>query len=498
MKRNQSIMLFSLSSLVLTAVHGYCADVPEKMNLSRKEAIELAIRHNLDLRNEALSNAMTEADAKRSHSLYNPVLSSTVSTAKSAFPGETFGVSSSYLSLGLSESLPIGGTVSAVTQTGWTNADSDLTSSSIKAWQSSVSLNLSQPLLKNFGTTITELTITLADTTLQDSLERFHGFVADTVLSVIISYNRLYTLHQALQSRQDALKSEQSMLDEINKRTTPGPKQPLEVANLQYAISQKMRELVDAERNLRDQEAGFRYMLGIESNVQLTPTDPPAIDEPGETEEQAVKSAMETRPDLKQYRLALKTAQLQERVSHHQVLPDLNFTASGSLIGTAGGFAHSYDQITEGKAWSLGLQFSMPVGNTAAVNDYRRSVIRVEQAQNQVHALEWKIRNDVQADLRALISARLQRQTTEQGLKFAEQRKAEYQKHARAGEGTVQDAINAENDLVAARNAQRDAAEAFSDAVTRLWRDSGLLLAHQGVQIEKAKPIEVTSPAGAK
>lgn len=61
----------------------------------------------------------------------------------------------------------------------------------------------------------------------------------------------------------------------------------------------------------------------------------------------------------------------------------------------------------------------------------------------------------------------------------------------------MQDAINAENDLAAARNAELDASEAFSNAVAKLWRDSGLLLDHQGVRVDVAKP-ETLAGAGAR
>ena len=104
------------------------------------------------------------------------------------------------------------------------------------------------------------------------------------------------------------------------------------------------------------------------------------------TADQAVKMALELRPDLKQLRLALKTSELQERVARHQSLPDLSVTASGGFSGVAGAVGSTYQQIGDGKGryWSAGVQLSVPIGNTAASNDYRKSKIRTEQAQNQI------------------------------------------------------------------------------------------------------------------
>jgi outer membrane protein TolC len=228
----------------------------------------------------------------------------------------------------------------------------------------------------------------------------------------------------------------------------------------------------------------------MEAKTHIIPIDPPSRAEPPETEEQAVTTALELRPDLKQLRLALQASQLQERVARHQSLPDLSINASGGLTGTAGNLGSSFQQIREtpGTFWSAGIQFSVPFGNTFAGNDYRKSKIRTEQTRNQLRALTWKIRDDVEADMRALVSARLQMQMTDKSRLFAEQRLDEYRKLNRVGTASIQDVINAENDLTSARNAQMDAIEGFAYAVTKLWRDTGVLLDRQGVHIDKSYP----------
>ena len=134
------------------------------------------------------------------------------------------------------------------------------------------------------------------------------------------------------------------------------------------------------------------------------------------------------------------------------------------------------------------MQFSVPLGNTTAKNDYRRSKIRTEQVQSQIQALTWRIRNDVEADMRALISARLQIQMADKSGQAATQRLEEYRKNNQLGTATVQDVLNAENDFNFARNAQIDALETFANAVTKLWRDTGELLDRQGVNIDTSRP----------
>lgn len=487
---------------LLATGSGYGDDLPvkeTKLNLARGFAIKMAVSKNIDLRAETLNALMAETDLARTRGLYDAIFSVSGSGGISYVPGEPFFLTkNSTSSIALTQYLPTGGSIAASTQAGFTTAETNINRTSTTDWQSSVGITLSHPLLKNAGKETTELSITLAVNTLQDTLERFRSSATDTVLSVISSYNRLYTVRHVLESRVAALNSAQNLLDEISKKVKPGPQQKMELANAEFAIAQRRRDLVDAQRNVSDQEANLRYLIGIEEKIKIIPIDPPSREEPQETEEQAVKASMELRSDLNQLRMSLKSSQLQERVARHQTLPDLFLTASGGFSGIGDDFGSSFRKIGErpSRFWSASMQFSRPIGNTSAENDYRRSKFRAEQVHYQIKALEWKIRNEVETDMRALISARLQIQTAERSLKYAEQRLEEYRKSNRAGTATVQDVINAENDLIFARNAQMDALETFANTVAKLWRDMGLLLDRQGVHIDISKPEKLMEDKG--
>ncbi|WP_298434934.1 TolC family protein [Geobacter sp.] len=489
----------AILSLLLVAGTARGENAPDTMNLSRKSAIEMAIRRNVDLKNEILNSSIAIIDVKRSRGIYDPLFGISANGGVSYTPGDPFfRTKSGVASINLSQLLPTGGSLGLSTQSGFTTAEISTGGILTTDWQSSVGLSASQPLLRNAGKETTELTIILAENSQKDSAERLRLYITDTVLSVIQAYNRLYTLHQTLQSRLEALNSAQSLRDEIQTKMKAGKKQTLEIANAEYAITQRRKDLVDAERNVRDQEATLRYLIGMEAKTQIVPVDPPSREEPPETEEQAIKSALELRPDLKQLILSLQSNQLQERVARHQSLPDLTLSAGGGLTGNSDNFGRSFRQLGErpGTYWSVGMQFSVPIGNTALRNDYLRSKIRTEQAENQIKSLAWRIRNDVEADMRALISARLQMQTADTARQYAEQRREEYRKQGKAGTTTVQNVINADTDLTAARTAQLDAVETFSYTVAKLWRDIGVLLDHQGIRIDTAHPDKLLGGEG--
>ncbi|KAB0670445.1 hypothetical protein F6V30_09875 [Oryzomonas sagensis] len=466
---------------------------PPQLFLSRGYAVALAVYRNIDLRIEALNFKMAETDTARSWGIYNPVLSATGTGGVTAIPGDPFfSARTLNATVGVTQNLPTGGSIGATTQTGYFSVDSSGAAS--KNWQSTAGLTLTLPLLKNAGREVVELNITLAASTQQDSLERFRATTMEMVSNVITAYNHLYVLRQTMETRVAALTSAQKLLDEVRKKSTPEPVQGMELANAEFAVAQRRKDLVEASRSVKDQEINFRYLIGLDSPTQIIPSDPPSRDEPQETDEQAVKAALEYRSDLKQLHLSLKTAQLQERVNRRQSWPDLSLTGGGGLTGSGFHFGESYQQIGghPGSYWNVGMQFSVPLGNTAAANDYRKSRIRTEQVQDQIRALSWKIRNDVGSDMRALISARLQMQLSDRSSQLAEQRLAEYRKNNQAGSATLQDVLNAENDWNSARNAQLEASETFSNAVTKLWKDAGLLLDRHGIHIDTSHPDKLT------
>lgn len=471
---------------------------PPQLVLSRANAVAMAVYRNVDLRIEALNFKMAEIEAAKSWGIYNPVFNASGSGGVTAFPGgvdpnSPFTTSRNKNALiGLTQSLPTGASIAATTQTSFFSVD--IPGTATKDWQSTAGLTVTQPLLKNAGRETVELNITLTASTQQDSLERFRATTIETVSNVITVYNHLYVLRQAQDTRVAALNSAQNLLDEIRKKATPGAVQGMELVNAEFAIAQRRKDLVEASRSVRDQEVSLRYLIGLELPTPIIPSDTPSRDEPQETDEQAAKAALEHRSDLKQLQLSLKSAQLQERVARRQSWPDLSVNAGGGLTGSGVKFGESYQQIGNHPAtfWSVGMLFSVPLGNTTAGNEYRKSRIRTEQAQDQIRALSWKIRNDVESDMRALISARLQIQLSDRSNQLAEQRLEAYRKNNQLGSATIQDVLNAENDRNSAHNAQLEAVETFSNAVTKLWKDAGLLLDRHGIHIDTSHPDNLT------
>ncbi|WP_020678386.1 TolC family protein [Geopsychrobacter electrodiphilus] len=484
--------IFLFLAPFLTASVTYAAPSSDSVDLSLKTAIAMAIRNNLDLRVDALSSSISATTLQQSRGIYDPSLSISVSHDETFYTGQNYGTKATSTNFGVTQNLPSGGNLTAFTSTSDTTPLSD-PGQSWKDWYSSAGITLNQPLLKNFGKESTELSINLAANNHEASIEQYRDSVIATVYAVIRGYNRLYTLHMILKSRETAFSSAQKLLTTI-KQSKNNEQQSIELANTRYAISQRLNDLVDADQNISDQEAKLRYLIGVKKRIKLNPVDLPSTEEPMETTEQAIALAMENGFNLKQLRLDLKSSELQERMSKQSLWPDLSLTTSVGFRGIESTFDNSIQQIGQGKGrwWSAGLQFSMPLGNTVAKSTYLRDKLFTQQTRNRINAAEWQLRDSIETDMRTLTSARVQRQVAEKSVTLSEQRIEQYRQSVARKTSKVQDLLNAENDLVFAKVAQAQAMESFSNSVALLWRDAGVLLERENIHVNIAQPEELT------
>ena len=154
------------------------------------------------------------------------------------------------------------------------------------------------------------------------------------------------------------------------------------------------------------------------------------------TEEQALAQALRNRPELAAQRVTIKINDLQRRVARNRTLPDLTpererrtRRVRPALLAGA-----SRRRVTgRHPVWGIGLQFSYPIGNHVAENDYIKSRLTLEQAQTQLQSLEAGIANDVKAVIRLLASSYKQIDVTSRGRAYAEERLRAFREEERGG-----------------------------------------------------------------
>lgn len=482
-----------LSAFFAAGISGNLHAQENGVNLSLQQAIRMAVEKNLDLKAELYNPATAEAELRKSKGIYDPLLSLLLNyqeantQAASAYTSGT-PISRQRIfeySAGISQLIPLGGTVGLSFNNTWYRNNSDPTRFLTDYYNSDLSVNFAQPLLKNFGREATELNIQVAKFGKEGALEQFRAKITDIVVQVRNQYFQLYSLREDLEVKKTSLALAERVLSDTRAQVKAGVLPAMEILSAEFGVATMQKNLIDAERALKDQEDSLRVLLQLPPAGEIVPLDTPFHEQYPVDQDAAIRKALADRPELKQLRITQKTGELQSRVARNQTLPDLSLVLNASLTGLGQEYNRALDRVGTGRypIWGGGLQLTYPLGNRAAENEYIKSRLKVEQTAAQIKSLEDSVANDVRNSVRALQAGYKQLDVTERGSAYAEERLNAYIKKNKVGLATVKDVLDVQNDMVAAKGNRIRAMADYTNAVTALWKASGELLEKEGIVV---------------
>jgi outer membrane protein len=472
---------FALLLVLGSAVPVFAQQPPILLTL--KDAIKLAFERNLDLKVELYNPAIAEAEIRRSLGIYDPLVSASVNYQRNSSPNTvTFSpvrVDQFSATAGVSQLLPTGGTVGASGQSEYTSSDL------VSYFTNGPMLTFSQPLLRGLGKEQTELTINVSRYNKRGAIDRFETRLSDVVAQVRNDYFRLYNLRELLKVRQTTLGLAQRILTETKGRVQAGVLPAMEILSAEFGVATREKDVIDAERAVQDQMDVLRLELQLDPTREILVVDEPTRENYAVNPDTELALALKNRPEVAAQKVAISINDLQQKVAKNRTLPDLNLTANLGTIGFDNSLTHSFSKSLHlnDPVWGVGLQFSYPLGNRAAENDYIRSKLTLEQSQTQLQNVEAGITNEVKTSVRLLGSSYKQLEVTSRGRAYAEERLRAFQKKNAVGLATTKDVIDVLNDLVAAEGNQIQAVVDYNNAITRLWRATGEILDRQGIKI---------------
>ena len=483
MKRTAKTTAAVAICLVLgAAVPAFAQQDP--INLTLKEAIRLGFERNLDLKVELYNPAMAEANIRRSLGIYDPLAflgaSYNRSNSSNTLTFRSQEIDEAFVNAGVSQLLPTGALVEVTADSGWID-------NSAKFYTNALNVSVSQPLWKNFGKEVTELEINVSRFSKDESLERFRTRLSDTVAQVRNDYFRLYNLREVLAVRRTSLALASRILDETKGRVRAGVLPAMEILNAEFVAATREKEVIDAERGVRDQMDVLRVTLQLDPAVEIVLADEPSRESYAVSQDAALALALQNRPELAAQRSVVKITDLQQRVAKNQTLPDLLLNANVGVGGDDRRFMRGLEKTAtaEDPSWGVGLQISYPLGNRAAENSYIRSRLAMEQAQTRLQSLEAGIARDVKAAIRLVESSYTQIEVTSRGRAYAEERLRAFEKRHAVGLATTKDVFDVEEDLVTAKGNQIQAVVDYNNSITELWRVTGEILEREGIRVSE-------------
>jgi outer membrane protein len=235
--------------------------------------------------------------------------------------------------------------------------------------QSALTVQITQPLLRGFGTLPNTRLIIEAKNTEKVGQSQLSQQVMATVTQVSTDYWELVYARENVRVEETAVQVSQTLYDDNRKRATIGSLASTDVLTAQSQLASDKQALIGAQSiRLQDEttllnditrnplDAAF---MGIEI-IPTTPISSPVVNENIPMED-AVKEAWQKRPELQQMALNLKNAGIEVAASKNELLPSLNLF--GEYIATGLGGVETSTVTNPTGAFVAGV----PVVNAAGI-----------------------------------------------------------------------------------------------------------------------------------
>ena len=461
----------------------------ESVNLSIGDAVRVAVEKNLGLQVATYSPAIAETGIRKARAIYDPLLSALVDHhgSNQQVAPQSFFVDRQRdfdFDTSISQLLPSGATTALSFKNIWSSNNLGLPTSLYV--QPQLVLSFSQPLLQGLGREVTERGITTADDATDSAFADWTQQALNTAAAARNQYLLLVMTRESLATRQATLDLAREIKAQNEGRFAAGVLAAYQIQDSLLGVLQAQKNLLDANRVEKDAADQLRTTLHLPAGTVLETTSPPLPGASEVSESDALRTAMLRRPDVVKARIAVRTAEFNEKVSRNLALPSLALQGSGGVTALDSGYGDAIGDLgsTRYPMWSVGLSFSVPIGNNSARADVAANRLIASQARTQLAAIEESAALEVRTALRALDSAYEQIGVTEQAVTAAEVVVASYRKRQQLGLATTKDVLDVVATLTQARESRSVARASYQSALTNLWKATGELLDREGVRLE--------------
>jgi outer membrane protein len=464
------------------------AATPDGRPLKLEEAVTLALERNLDIAVQRMTPRTYDLSVQALKASYLPTLTSTIGQnnivqlpRNQLTGGSSVANDTTTYNFGVAQNLPWGGGGGSI---GFANSRLDSTSALNTfnpQYNSTLSGNLTQPLLRNFSIDSNRSQIRITQLNRDISVEDVRAVVTNTIADVRDAYwDLVYAIDSSVVARQSLSLAEKLLADDRT-RVEVGTMAPLDVIQDQAEVAARQQALAQAEATQQTAELSLKRLIvsGTDDpnwRAHLTPVDRPGYKEESIDLEAALRRALERRTDLIQQHRTLDIDDTNLHLLRNQSLPQADIVANYGLQGIGGtqlirdntvinspvtgtipggyGDALSLLRRSSYPTWSLAVQFSYPIGTSASEANYQRAKITLEQAQTQVKSLELQIATDVANAAYQITSNVKQVEAASASRELSQKRLEAEQSKFEVGLSTNFLVVQAQRDLATAQNAE--------------------------------------------
>jgi outer membrane protein TolC len=471
----------------------------DRVPVTLEGCIRRALANNLTLQIARFSPAIARTTVREAEAIFDPswflndALGRVKQRAGTALAGAaTLITKQSNFSTGLGALLPTGATVQLSQDWTYLNTNSAFVNPDPQ-YDSDLGLTVRQPLLRGAGVEVNTSPIVLARLNESISMADFKAQLMTTLLAVERAYWALVSAEAQVRAVGEALDAARENHRIAQRRFEEGKDKRVIVSLAASAVTSREADLVAArlrlvqtsdllKRLLHDPELPLEEPTVLEA-AELPMTAPIPVGR--EMLQAGILAALKSRPEIEQAEARLSQAGLRERVAKNERLPQLDATGGYTLNGLNGKLDRSLDdELTNNfRDWSVGLEFSVPLGNRARTAAYERAILERHRALREREDTQQAVLLEVSEAVRTLAGAEEAVLATRAARQAAEQTLHDEQAFYEAGTALAKDLLDAQKDLADAKVREMDAMVSYMVGLAALERAKGTLLAYNGIEV---------------
>jgi outer membrane protein len=492
------------------------------VHITLDQAIRIALAGNEDLNVTINTAEATQFFLFQNMGIYDPLLTSNVTRAHTDAPQSSQLGGAAVLrndtwdaGIGIQQLTPWGGTVQGGL-VGSRDASNNSFATTNPALTAGLSLQISQPLLRNFGRLPTELNIETARNTRDASYETLIRSVQTVVNAVEQSYWDLVYARANLAVKIEA----RDIARELNRITKikidVGSLAPIDIVQTEVGIATAEQDIINAEAVVGLAEDQLRrnlnYQAATPTTTTIVPTDKLAVERQPFDLAEGVTTALQRRQEIAAQNSTVASNELRWEFWQNQTLPQLDLVAGYGKNGLGGTFLDTNvnpplvidrtnwwdaaDQLFSEnfKNWRVGLVFSYPILNRAAKGARGVAKYNLETSKSQLTVLEQDIVLDVRNAHRAIETAKLQIDAAAKGQELAERNLDAARKKYDNGMTTSFEVSQIQSQLSVAQSAYLNALALYRKAVSAYHNSIADILVWKGITIDGIPPRDATKP----
>ena len=384
-------------------------------------------------------------------------------------------------------------------------------------WAGSLRYSLTQHLLRDFGRKTNTHLIRVAKNNEKMSEVNFEKQMMDLVAQGQRSYWDLVFSAEDIKVKQRSMDLAQKTLSDNQIQVQIGTLAPIDLVQAESEVANRRVQYVTStytEVQTQDQVKKLITTQGDPGTIlaKLTPMQGVRKPDPSDVPsvEEAIKIALENRPELKQLQIDLESKNIDYEYTKNQLLPSFDMIGTYTQSGTAGqevppnpnfirspapvnpdvigGLGTAFGQIFGYNygGYSVGFNLTIPLRNRAAQGDNARAATDKRMAESRITAQAQQIALEVRNALTQVDMNRAKIEAAQKARELAEQRLAAEQKKFDLGASTIRFVLEEQRNVAQAQTDELQSLVNYTKSLVDVDRATGMTLKNNSIDIEKA------------